>query len=138
MATLASMLTPMVDDVDPFTRASLAQLLEEVGDVTTDVIGYEAASKSLPKIRKRAEHYTPSFLTKGGRAEATETSTLVISVGQLVEIFSRVMGTVQRDAHERRPADSILKDMVAIKGASHSIDIGRGAHEETIGGHMRF
>lgn len=138
MATLASMLTPMVDDVDPFTRAGLEQLLEEVGNVNTDVVGFEVASKSLPRIRKRAEHHTPSFLTKGGRAEASETSTLVISVGQLVEIFSRVIGTVQREAQERRPADSILKDMVAIKGEGHWIDIGRGAHEETVGGHMRF
>ena len=138
MATLASMLTPIVDDVDPVLRGGLEQVLEEMGDVTADVVGYEVASKSLPKIRKRAEHNTPSLLTKGGRAQASENSTLVISVGQLVEIFGRVIGTIQRDAFERRPADSILSEMVSIQGTGRSIDIGRGAHEETVGGHIRF
>lgn len=138
MTTLAAMLLPMVDEADPMVRGGLEQMLEELRDVQADVIGFEAANKSLPEIRRRAEHHTPSLLTKGGRAHPSENSTLVISVGQLVGLIGRMIEAIQKDAHDRRPADAILKEMVAIKGKGRSIDIGLGVHEETLGGHIRF
>jgi len=138
MATLSSMLLPMVDEADPMVRVSLEQLLDEIGDMPAEVVGFEVANKSLPEIRRRAEEHIPSLLTKGGRARALASATLVISAGQLLEIFSRVIESARKDAHEHKPADAILKEMVAIKGKGRSIDIGLGAEEETVGGHIRF
>lgn len=138
MATLASMLQPMVDDADPMVRGGLEQLLEEISDMPAEVVGFEVANKSLPEIRRRAEEHIPSLLTKGGQARAIANATLLISTGQLVEIFSRVIEVIQKDASNRRPADAILKELVAIKGKGQSIDIGLGTEEETVGGHIRF
>ena len=138
MTNLAEMLIPIVDDIDPVGRSGLEQILEEFATVQTDVVGFEAANKSLPKIRLRAERHTPSVLTKGGREQASENSTIVISAGQLLEMIGKIVDSLQKDAIQRTPADAILQELVSIEGKGHSIDIGLGAHEETLGGHMRF
>lgn len=138
MTTLAAMMMAMVDDRSAFSRTGLEQALQLFANVPADVVGYEAASKSLPKIRKRAEANTPSVLTKSGRNVVSETSTLVISMAQFVEIVGDLVDSLQRDASERKPADLILRDLESIAGRGRSIDVGRGAHEEAIGGHIRF
>jgi hypothetical protein len=138
MTTLAAMMEPIVDGVEPLGRAGLEQALLTFADVQTEIVGFEAASKSLPKIRKRAQQNMPSVLTKGGTERASNSSTLVISMSQLVGLIGRLVEAMHEEAVERRPADAVLDELVAIGGDGQSIAVGRGAHEETQDGHIRF
>jgi hypothetical protein len=139
MITLASMFAPMVDGTaDPLERVRLEQALAALTNVDAEVVGFEAANKSLPQIRRRAERDVPCVLTKGGRPDADESSAVVISVGQLVQLFARIVAIAEADAAERKPADAILERLVPIGGHGRSIDVRLRREEETVGGRNRF
>lgn len=138
MTDLGEIVMQFAGDRDPVRRAALELAVQAFEGIRPTVVAFEEASKGLPRIRKSAQRREPSVLTRGGRPQIGEDSTLLISVAQLADVLSSIAASFQTDAAVRKPADAILGAMAAIEGDGRSIDAGLGAHEETAGGHVRF
>jgi hypothetical protein len=133
------MFAPLIASLsDPLKRVRLEHALAALTAVDAEVIGFEAANKSLPQIRRRAESDIPSILTKGGSPDADESSSVLISVSQLVRLLDRVVANAEADVAERKPADAILDRLVSIGSPGRSIDVRLRREEESEGGRNRF
>lgn len=134
--------TNFADTIRPFMRKANESdasddsndALEYLSDLNVSIVPAEVANKGVPGIRRSSRAGIPSMIANRGTIKSLKETDILMSVDQLVGLLGRAFEGGERRASSRKPAGSILAQLVPTHVDLKSLTTASRARAEIIGG----